>query len=940
MHRIGLIFSFLIPFALLAQVSTAPAFPLQTDDVTVYYDATAGNAALEGYTGDIYAHTGIITELSNSPTDWRYVKFDWGENNDEAKLTPLGNDQYQLEFNIQDYYNPGSETVEELAFVFRNEDGSIVGRSADGSDIYTSVFNPNAGLQVNFTSPTNSNIVVTMGQQIQVNGMSSESATLTLYDNGSQISTATGTELNYLITANNDGAHLIELVADDGMGNTASVSFSYAVPGTPLAENFPPGTKLGINYLGVTGFRLRLHAPNKQHVYVLGDFNNWTLDNDYFMKRTTNGDDYWLDITGLEPFEDFSFQYLVDGEILIADPHSELILDPSNDQWVTEEVYPNLPAYPAGKTNGIVTSARSGGISFNWQVDNFVKPAKKDLVIYELLMRDFLEDHSYTSLKDTLDYLERLGVNAIELMPVNEFEGNDSWGYNPSFHMALDKYYGDKNSFKAFIDEAHSRGIAVILDVVYNHAFSQSPLCQLYWDDEAFKPTADNPWLNPDARHPFNVGYDFNHESQSTQNWMDRVVEYWLEEYRIDGFRFDLSKGFTQTNNPTNVGAWSNFDQSRIDILKRLADVVWAASPDAYVILEHLAVNSEETVLSDYGMMLWGNMNYNYNEATMGYTSNDLYGASNLSRGWSEPHLVSYMESHDEERLMNKNYQFGNSSGDYDVKNFVTGLNRNELGSAFYYTIPGPKMLWQFGELGYDYSINHCEDGSVSEDCRLSPKPIRWDYYNNFFRKRLFNVTAALIHLKKDYPVFSTTDYNLNIGSGYLKSIQLNHTDMNVNVIGNFDVVENNIDPNFQNTGTWYNYFTGEILEVNDVNENILLEPGEYQLYTSVQLPAPPGGFVPFPTSNKNVNGESIAMQVYPNPNNGIFLLEYQLEGQAALAFELYDVAGKLVWQEQVDAQASGLYSKLFNMDLENGIYTLKMKVDDKVGVRKISVLR
>ena len=93
---------------------------------------------------------------------------------------------------------------------------------------------------------------------------------------------------------------------------------------------------------------------------------------------------------------------------------------------------------------------------------------------------------------DTLNYLEELGINAIELMPVNEFEGNNSWGYNPSFHMALDKYYGTPEAFKALVDACHARGIAVILDVVYNHVFSQSPLAKLYWDPIAFKPTIDN----------------------------------------------------------------------------------------------------------------------------------------------------------------------------------------------------------------------------------------------------------------------------------------------------------------------------------------------------------------------------------------------------------------------------------------------------------------
>ena len=129
-----------------------------------------------------------------------------------------------------------------------------------------------------------------------------------------------------------------------------------------------------------------------------------------------------------------------------------------------------------------------------WNITNFSPPAKEDLVVYELLVRDFVKTHSYKTIQDTLDYLQRLGVNAIELMPINEFENNLSWGYNPSYHMALDKYYGSPERFKSLVDEAHKRGIAIILDVVFNHAFGQSPLCSLYWDAAGNKPRLESGW--------------------------------------------------------------------------------------------------------------------------------------------------------------------------------------------------------------------------------------------------------------------------------------------------------------------------------------------------------------------------------------------------------------------------------------------------------------
>ncbi|PIY31450.1 MAG: hypothetical protein COZ08_08820, partial [Bacteroidetes bacterium CG_4_10_14_3_um_filter_42_6] len=123
----------------------------------------------------------------------------------------------------------------------------------------------------------------------------------------------------------------------------------------------------------------------------------------------------------------------------------------------------------------------------------------------------------------------------------------------------------------------------------------------------------------------------------------------------------------------------------------------------------------------------------------MGYGSeSDVSWISYKNRGWSEPHVVGYMESHDEERMMYKNLTYGNQSGNYTVKDPATGLGRVEAATAFFIPVPGPKMIWQFGELGYDYSINTCENGTISDDCRLSPKPVKWSYYQDANRKRIY----------------------------------------------------------------------------------------------------------------------------------------------------------------------------------------------------------
>ena len=146
----------------------------------------------------------------------------------------------------------------------------------------------------------------------------------------------------------------------------------------------------------------------------------------------------------------FSYQYLINGNMRVADPFSTQILDPWNDGYISYSTYPNLPAYPAGKTTGNVSLYQTAKSPYQWKNNTFQAPNKEDLMIYELLLRDFVTTRNYQTLIDTLDYISRLGINAIELMPNSEFEGNLSWGYNASFHMALDKYYGTPDKFKEF----------------------------------------------------------------------------------------------------------------------------------------------------------------------------------------------------------------------------------------------------------------------------------------------------------------------------------------------------------------------------------------------------------------------------------------------------------------------------------------------------------
>ncbi len=144
-----------------------------------------------------------------------------------------------------------------------------------------------------------------------------------------------------------------------------------------------------------------------------------------------------------------------------------------------------------------------------------------------------------------------------------------------------------------------------------------------------------------------------------------------------------------------------------------------------------------------------------------------------------------------------------------------------ELAGAFYFTVPGPKMIWQFGELGYDISIN--------ENGRTGNKPILWNYFEVQNRKDVYNTWSKLIELKLKYDIFETSDFTMDVAStNGLKKIQLTDVAASeiqyINIIGNFGVTTQNINPVFQKTGTWYNVLDNNTtLNVTNVNNLISL---------------------------------------------------------------------------------------------------------------------
>lgn len=861
--------SLLVTTAVWAQVFTSPTFITSETNETfyVYYDPAQSNPAM-AEVAECYAHTGVITTASTSDGDWKHGPSKWLDNSEKYKMTKEG-DLWKLEITggLKEYYGlADGEVVTKLAFVFRDAKGTTQGKTAGGSDIFYELFEVGVPA-AKIISPLD-NSLLSAEEKIIVEGQTSIKGLIELQLNGDVVmSSNDANSITYDLVATGAGDQEVVLTLSEKDKVIASDTISFYVATPAVEKQLPAKYVEGINYhTDCDSITLVLRTGiNKQgkrlneDVYIIGDFNNWTYNEKFQMYRydfKTEDDSarlFWRTIAVEDPTKKYAFQYLVDGRLKISDPYTEVVLDPWNDNYITARMDKTLPKYPSGKKADGLVSVLEGPKAkevYEWQVTDFKKPESKDLVIYELLVRDFYSTKSLQSVINKLDYLKKLGINAIELMPVTEFDGNDSWGYNPNHFFAYDKAYGNRNLYKQFIDECHKRGIAVIIDMVFNHATGSCPMAKLYWEGNAT--SNDNPWFFRVAHHPFNVFHDINHGYKGTRDYFKRVLKYWVEEYHVDGYRMDLTKGFTTHDYGDNgqKGDWGRYDAGRIEILKDYCDAAKSIDPETYFIIEHLGDYKEEKVYADYGILPWRNMNHNYCQAAMGWASSSSFVDSDKKGGMFTDTWVGYAESHDEERNMFKAKAYGDGNLQSEDAH-ADRMARVPAVIAFTTLIPGPKMLWQFQELGYDYSINHCSNGKIDEECRTYAKPIPWtlQWDKDPDRWAAYEKSAKVISLRTQNPEFfrSETVTATNLYSNNwdkprrmdvsYKDPQSPEKNINIIVMANFSASANvTTTADVPKTGTWFNYLTGEQINIRRKDHVLTLKPGELLILTSREV--------------------------------------------------------------------------------------------------------
>ncbi len=432
--------------------------------------------------------------------------------------------------------------------------------------------------------------------------------------------------------------------------------------------------KGAVPFTGGTSFRV--WAPNVNSANVAGQFNNWS-PTQAAMVAEPGG--WWsLDLRGANAGQEYKFVF----------------------KKGTNTFWKNDP-YGRQIVNSIGNNVILNHGAFNWTNGAFSTPSWNEMVIYEMHIGTFNDSPgggpgTFQSAIARLDSLQDLGVNAIHVMPVQEFPGDFSWGYNGSHQFAVETAYGGPTNFKAFINAANQRGIAVFLDVVHNHygpndldlwrydSWSTNNGGGIYFYNDS---RANTPWgdTRPDYGRP-----------EVRQFIRDNQME-WANEYRVSGFRWDSTVNMRRTNLGDNPDGWG--------LLQTLNNDLDATQPWKLNIAEDLQSDSWitrptsqggagfDTQWSNYVHTMRSQITPSTDSSRNMFTVRDLITENFNGNPFQR---IIYTESHDE-----------NANGKQRVTSTIDSASpagyfaqkRSTLGAAVTLTAPGIPMLFQGQEI-------------------------------------------------------------------------------------------------------------------------------------------------------------------------------------------------------------------------------------------------
>ena len=554
-----------------------------------------------------------------------------------------------------------------------------------------------------------------------------------------------------------------------------------------------------------SGTTFRVWTPFANQVFVAGKFNNWS---DSTHPLTNEGNGFWsADIEDIKPsaidatsdLQEYKYVIRNGGQILWKnDPYARDVTNSNGNSVVVDTNY-------------------------NWQ-NNFSMPTWNELILYQMHVGTFFDQDpnnstlgDFSSINARLNDLQDLGINAIQLMPVAEFPGDLSWGYNLSHPFAIESAFGTLGGFKQFIDEAHSRGIAVLMDVVYNH-FGPGDLDLWQFDGWSQNGKGGIYFYNDSPRSdtPFGARPDYG-RGEVRQYIRDNVL-MWLRECRIDGLRFDatafIRNTFGNNNDPANdiTDGWS--------LMQWINDEINARQPWKISIAEDIRGNNfitKDTGAGGAGFDSQWSLNFfnpikdNIVQASdsarnMFAVADALYYRYNTDAF----ERVIYTESHDE---VSRSLNTAERPDRYRIPEQIWRGNadswfsrkRSTLGAAILFTAPGIPMIFQGQEF--------LEWGSWSDQ-----NPLDWNKKDRF--SGIWDLYQTLIRLRRNW--FNNTR---GLRGQHINVHHVNNNDKliayhrwenggegdDVIVVANFgDRSYDSYNLGFPNFGTWYVRFNSD----------------------------------------------------------------------------------------------------------------------------------
>ncbi len=717
----------------------------------------------------------------------------------------------------------------------------------------------------------------------------------------------------------------IRLVAKNDKGD--SITYQNSVYEVQTAV-MPASAKHGVTLKGSgdsTTFRLRVPGKNYVLLRIAPAGQPVATAAPRVMKKDPTSDNWWLNVL-LQPNTEYEYLYEIENNKMVSDPFGRQF-----------------------GTYGTKFSTGASGLAadnYVWQSNNFIRPPLNKLAIYELHIGEFAGGYygkgagqsGFTDLKSLLPHFKSLGINAIELMPVNDYgivgKSGHSWGYDLNHYFAIEPAFGTPLEFKQLIDEAHKMGIAVILDVVFNHQNDTGPLWQMAPDE------AVNPYfkLNSDVRYNedgLQFFKDMDHWTAETQEMVLENLKMWIDEYQIDGFRYDYTQGIGwNINEPTKgILGWVN----TIDTMY---------NGQIYQIAEHLPgspaliyysgltggwhdsfrdeifddARFENTTLTDYENHVIGLSEYG---------GNDTPSSPSSYANRTEP--VNATVTHDEQSLI------------YEMTNFQSvplsqALQRDKLYATFIFTSPGIPMLWQGQEISEPR-------GWTSDNQKLSYRPVVWDwlqvqrgidhfkYYQTLVKQRLNNPALYQGAVKKlfRYEAAKTLVYGFEDTT----------TNSKVMVVANlhpFDQTPTNVP--WLGEGTWYDVFDQTQFTVSgNAVPSFPITAYTAKVYSNKSNSAL--GITSVAPIGTNLPEEFSLQQNYPNPFNPSTTITYRVPHTGPVTLKVYDVLGRETATLVDGVQQAGSYRTVFNgAHLSSGLYFYTLTAGGRSETKRMMLLK